>query len=265
MDRSLLTQAEAAFLLSPAARTGGDCIRAALLSLIAQGRIAIAEKAGPTGTLELILGSDNGPAGLAPHQRAVEMALRQYRDGKRLKPTEVIAALQKQFGSGYGCFVHDHIAPELIALGYAVKIETKWLGFIPRSRYGLTAKGHEVAVRLRRELASLDDLPALVAANPAFALQLAHSAGVMLMLSPIARKQIPRLRRLMAQREGDPGLAMTPAPDQPASIAGVESHVWPADRDGCGLLDGVGGVCEVTAGDSGSGDGGDGGGDGGGD
>ena len=84
MTRTLLTQSEAALLLSPSASAGGDCIRAAMLSLIAQGRIAVAEKSGSNAAFELILGSDDGPEGLAPHQRIVETTLRDYRDGKRL-------------------------------------------------------------------------------------------------------------------------------------------------------------------------------------
>lgn len=265
MARSLLTQSEAAFLLAPSGRAGGDCIRAALLSLISQGRIAVAGKSTPYASLELILGSDSGPDGLAPHQRAVEMALREYRDGKRLSASDVLAALQKRFGHGFGRYVHDHVAPELIELGHVVRIDSKWLGLLARTRYDLTAKGQAVVAPLRRELASLDDLPALVKANPAYALQLAHSAGVMLVLSPIARRQLPRLRKLMAQRNDEPGTIVIAGSDASSGVAGFESHGWTGGFDGCGLLDGVSAVCDATA-DGGSGDGGgaDGGGDGGG-
>ena len=236
MSRSLLTQSEAAFLLSPSARAGADCVRAALLSLIAQGRIAIAEKSKPTASQELILGSDKGPVGLAPHTRVIEMVLREYRGGHRLSANEVLAALQKRFGYAYDRFVHDHIAPELIELGYVARFDTKWLGLFPRTRYELTARGQAVVTPLRRELASLEELPALVDANPTYALQLAHAAGVMLILSPIARRQIPRLQKLMTRREGEVGSVVVAGSEPAPGIDGFESHSWATAFEGCGLL-----------------------------
>lgn len=256
MTRRLLTQSEAAFLLAPSGRAGGDCIRSAPLALIAQGRMAVAEREKPFGSLELILGSDMGADGLAAHLRAVEMALREYRDGGRLSGAHVLAALQKRFGYGFGRYVHRHIAPDLIRLGHVVRTDTKWLGLFPRTRYELTTHGERVVAPLRRELASLDELPALVKANPSRALELAHSAGVMLVLSPIARRQIPRLRKLMAKRVGDQGPIVFAGSDTSSSVEGFESHSWIADFEGCSLFDGISAVCDATSSDGGTADGG---------
>lgn len=267
MIRTLLTQAEAAFLLAPRAATGADCIRAAMLALISQGRIAIAETAGHYPRFEMILGSDNGPDGLALHQRVVETALRSHRDGRRLGANEVLVALVARFGSSFGRYVHDHVAPPLIASGHVLRTDSKWLGFIPRVRYDLTPRGHSVVEPLRQRLASLDDLPAMIEADPDRALLLAHEAGVTLVLSPIARRHLPRLRKLMAQRDGGGGTGDggTIAIGAPAEVSGFESAAWPIDTAECALIDGISAVCDATSGDSSSSDSSDGGDGGGGD
>lgn len=263
MTRTLLTQSEAAFLLDPSASAAGDCLRAALLSLTSQGRIAVAEKSGRYAGFELILGSDAGPHGLTPHQRIVETTLRGYRDGKRLDANDVLVALATQFGSSFGRYVHDHIAPPLIEMGHVIRTDSKWLGLFPRIRYELTPSGRKVIEPLRNELASLDDLPALVKSNPDHALQLAHRAGVMLVLSPVARRQLPRLRKLMTKRDGDSGTVMLAGTDTSGSVEGFETPAWNFGASDCGLLDSVSAVCDATSGDSGPSDGGGDGGGGG--
>lgn len=259
MTRRLLSQAEAAFLLAPSGRSGGDCIRAALLALIAQGRIAVAKKTNPLGAYELVLGSDKGADGLLPHLRTVELTLRDRAGGGRLNRVGVVSALQKGFGYGFRRYVHEHIAPELVGMGYVVRLDGKWLGLIPRTRYELTSAGQKVVVPLLRELATLDNLPALVKRSPAHALQLAHSAGVMLVLSPVARRQLPRLRKLMARDDSGSGAVVLPGSDS-GSVEGFETHAWTADFEVGSLFDGVAAVCDATSADGA----GDGGGDGGG-
>lgn len=270
MTRVLLTQCEAAFLLSPRADTAPDCIRATMLALIAQGRMAIREGVASSCTSEVVLGSDSGPEGLAEHQRVVESTLRERRRGGRLSASDVHSALSSKFGLSFRRYVHDHVAPSLIASGHVVRIDGKWLGLFPRTRYELTPRGVAAIEPLKRRLADLDELPALLKSDPDRALRLAHEAGVMLVLSPIARRQLPRLRRLMAEREGDGGYTpLTGMP--PAGIdTGFETAAWPLDPVDCGLLDGIWAVCDATTGDTGSADGGgstggsDSGGDGGG-
>lgn len=263
MIRSLLSQAEAAFLLAPSGKSGGDCIRAAVLALIAQGRIAVAKKSSPPGAYELVLGSDMGADGLLPHLRTVELALRDKAGGGRLDRVGVLVALQKRFGYGFRRYVHEHIAPELIGMGHVVRLDRKWLGLIPRTSYELTATGQKVVAPLVRELTTLDNLPALVEQSPGQALQLAHSAGVMLVLSPVARRQLPRLRKLMDEDDRGSGSLVLPGSDS-GSVEGFEPHAWTAALEIGSLFDGVAAVCDATAAD-GAGDGGGGGdGDGGG-
>lgn len=261
MTRSLLSQAEAAFLLAPSGRSGGDCIRAALLALIAQGRIAVAKQSNPFGGYELVFGSDKGADGLLPHLRTVELTLRDRAGSGRLDRAGVLAALQKRFGYGFGRYVHEHIAPELADLGHVVRLDGKWLGIIPRTRYELTSTGQKVVAPLLRELATLDNLPALIERSPAHALQLAHTSGVMLVLSPVARRQLPRLRKLMTKDDTGFGPLVLTGSDS-GSVEGFQPHAWSADSEVSSLLDGVASVCDATSADGGS-DGG-GGGDGGG-
>ena len=87
----------------------------------------------------------------------------------------------------------------------------------------------------------------------------------MLVLSPIARRQLPRLRQLMARRDTDTGPVMFAPTDTAPGVGGFESHSWSADFGEGTFLDGVSAVYDATSADSGSSDGGsDGGGDGGG-
>lgn len=266
MTRMLLTQCEAAFLLSPRADTAPDCIRATMLALIAQGRMAIREGVAASRTFEVVLGSDNGPEGLAEHQRVVESTLRERRGGGRLSASDVHSALSSKFGLSFRRYVHDHVAPSLIASGHVVRIDGKWLGLFPRIRYELTPRGMAAIEPLKRRLADLDDLPALLKSDPDRALRLAHEAGVILVLSPIARRQLPRLRRLMAEREADGGYTPLTGMPPAGTDTGFETAEWPLDPVDCGLLDAVWSVCDATTGDTGSADGGgsDSGGDGGG-
>ena len=118
---------------------------------------------------------------------------------------------------------------------------------------------------LRRLRDALEELPALMETHPDQALRLAQQAGILLLMSPKARRQIPALRKLLASRGGgDLGLAST------AHIGKSESE-WGSLFDLCEigleldietLFDCVESVGDFTSGTDGSTS--DGGGDGGG-
>jgi hypothetical protein len=126
-------------------------------------------------------------------------------------------ALYKSFGPGFARYVHDVLAPPLIARGLLEVRRSRILGFIPFTRYRPTADTDALRASLRRLKAALDDLPSLIRKDPEQALQLVRSAGALLILSTRAKRQIPRLRKLLASR-GAAVHAVTPAPFEDNTI-----------------------------------------------
>lgn len=113
MKRRLLTPAEAGLLLAPGAATAAGCIQAGLLSLLDAGRIEFEPSSSPfkQSALRLSPRSDGSGEPLPSHLAALERALAEYGKGDRLVATQVVHALQKRFGYGYGRYVHDELAP----------------------------------------------------------------------------------------------------------------------------------------------------------
>lgn len=207
MDKRLLTPAEAALLLAPTGATAEKCLQAALLSLLDSGRIAVEQSAKPLKHAALLLtpSSTATAARLPAHLAAVEMALAGYGKGNRLVASQVVHALQKRFGYGFHRFVHHEVAPSLMARALLSRRDSKWLGLFPRIQYWRTPPGDELAAPIARMMAAVERLPLLIRSDPEQALRLAHAAGVLLVLSPRTRRQIPKLRKLLAERGDDAG------------------------------------------------------------
>lgn len=264
MDGKRLTPAEAVFLLEPKASAASHCLQAALLNLLDAGLIAVEPRKSIWREPCLILRPGQGSAHLPTHVQAVEQALMDSKAGLRLDRTRVVHALQRSFGYSYGRFVHEHVAPALIARGLVERTDSKWLGLIPRIHYGRTGAGQALVRPLQRLAAALEELPSLIDLDPDKAIALARSAGALLVISPRARKQIPRLRRLIERRGGDPApLVFVEVEErEPEWEQLFELGELALEFDLEGLLDSIEAVGDFTAdGGSGSSDGGDGGGD----
>lgn len=219
MEQRQLTPAEAGLLLAPGAGVATQCIQAGLLSLLAAGRIEFERSTGlfSPAALRLLSGSGGANERLPSHLAALEHVLIDYGKGDRLVGAQVAHAFQQRFGYGYDRYVHDEVAPGLVRRGLLTRTEHKWLGLIPRVRYHRTARGDALAAPLERLMAAVDDLPSLIRADPDRAIRLARSAGVLLVMSPKARRQIPKLRKLLAKRGDDVSLAYLPLePDREA-------------------------------------------------
>lgn len=268
MEKRLLTPAEAVLLLAPTSSSAGTCVQAALLSLLDAGRIAVEPASGPLKRPALVLTRPTAPPGapLPAHLVAVEEALSGYGKGPRLIAAQVLHALQGRFGHGFGRYVHDELAPSLIRRGLLTRLDDKWLGLFPRIRYQRTPNGDALAAPLERLVAALARVPSLVKTDPDQALRLARSAGVLLVLSPASRRQIPRLRKMLAERGDDVGsVSIVPfeSDDEPAWGQLIELGDMALAFDLGDLFDGVDAVGDLTGGgDSSSSDGGDGGGGG---
>lgn len=267
MVQSLLTPAEAALLIEPRTGSSPRCMQAALLALLGLGHIEFSEKNGPSEKRRLtVRRSDEA---LPLHLAAVRNALRDYRHGDgSLSSTQVIHALQQRFGLGYGRFVKDHVAPALIERGLLSSERRKFLGLIPYVRFSRTVRGDALAAPLLRLMRAADDLAMLIAADPERALRLVRSAGILLIMSPKARRQLPALRKLIEQRGDDyPVLTFTYVSDEPE--AEWEQILELGDivlsEETLDLLDSIDAVGDFAGGADGgsSGDGGDGGGGGG--
>lgn len=266
MHSKLLTPAEAVLLLAPKSGTANRCVQAGLLSLLSAGRIAIEQASGPLNESALLLHPPTDGARAQPgHLAALESALANHGKGNRLVSSEVRRALQSRFGYGYGRYLHEEVAPGLIECGLLIRTDGKWLGLFPRIGYQRTSRGDAVVAPLESLMSAVETLHSIIKKDPEQAIRLARSAGMLLVMSPKARRQIPALRKLLAERGEDWALP-THFP-----IESEREHEWEADLELADiaraldigrLFDGLDAVAEFTGG----GDGGssDGGGDGGG-
>jgi hypothetical protein len=268
MDRKLLTPAEAALLLDPLNSTATACVQAGLLSLLGAGRITFERASSLFKQSAIQLNPSAATAAPLPrHLVVLEQALLGYGKGDRLVSSEVLHALQKRFGAGFGAYLREEVAPGLIERGLLTPTNGKWLGLFPRVTYQRTPRGDAVIAPVQRLLGAADELKSLLAANPREAIRLARSAGVLLVMSPKARRQVPKLRKLFDQRrddvtstaslsiEGDRALE----PDDTFEVGDLGLAL-----DGVVLFESLDLVGDFTSGgDSSSSDGGDGGGGGG--
>jgi hypothetical protein len=268
VDQRPLTPAEATLLLAPTDRTATKCVEAGLLSLLGAERIAFEKPPGRFKQSALVLNlSLRTAAPLPAHLLALERALIAHAKGNRLLSSEVCGALQKRFGLGFGRYLRDEVAPGLIAADLLARRESKWLGLITRVTYHRTSKGDKFIAPLQRIMTEVEDLPSLLASDPQKAIQLARSAGVLLIMSPKARRQIPQLRKLLSASGSDvPAVSGLPidADRRPDADQAFEFGDLGVSLEAAILLEGLEAVGDFTSGgDSSSSDGGDGGGGGG--
>ncbi|MCY7279922.1 MAG: hypothetical protein LH610_03330 [Sphingomonas bacterium] len=243
-----------------------------MLSLLDAGRIELAATGNPFAKSALVLRPASPiPASTLPadelpaHIVALGRALTDDGKGPRLTGSQVIHALQRAFGMGYRRYVTDQVAPSLIKRGLLERIDDKWLGLFARVRYVRTARGAAMAVPFERLMLAIEQLPAMIDRDPDQAIRLARSAGVLLIMSPKAWRQIPALRKLLAERD-----------DDGASIAYVAidfEHEGKLDQlldigdmalefDFLSLFDSIEAVGDLTSSSDSSSDGGNGGGGG---
>lgn len=266
MADMLLSPAEAAFLVQPDSSSAGRCLQAALLTLLGQDHVEFGEKTSFFSDRILHLRPGGGRP-LPPHIATVKTALSSYKPGSSsLKRSQVVHALQKGFGMGFGRYVHDHLAPSLIERGLLIRHKRKFLGLIPYTRYERTTRGYAVAAPLKRLVAEIDDLETWVAADPGRAMAMARSAGILLVMSPKAFRQIPKLRTLVQARGNDaPTASYTYSSSDSESdheAAAAISDMRLTD-DVLDLVNSVTAAADFTsAGGGGDSDGGDGGGGG---
>src|SRR3990170_5323247 len=170
-----LLPAEAALLIEPKRSSAGKCLQAALLTLLGRDHIMIGETRGwfvTRRTLRLMPGDGER---LPSHLSVLKNALATER-GSLLKSNEVVQALQKYFGNDYRRYVHDHLAPELIARGLLVREDSRWLGLIPYVRYRRTPSGEARAAPLLRLIGDTENMKTLIRSDPDRAVELARAA-----------------------------------------------------------------------------------------
>lgn len=262
MADRLLTPPEAVLLIKPSSSAAPLSIQAALLALLGMGHVTISEKSGLLRKRMLVVRSNDEP--LPMHLAAVRNALRDYRpNSDGLDGNQVIHALQRRFGLGYGRYVRDHLAPGLAERGLLTAERRKFLGLIPYMRYARTARGEAIARPLDRLIEAADGLKQLIKTDPERALHLVRSAGVLLIMSAKARSQLPALRKLIEQRgEDSPALTFAYVSDEPEAEWDVILDIGDIviSEGALDLLESIDAVGDVSAGDGGSSDGGDGGG-----
>lgn len=265
MDRSLLTPAEAVLLLAPSGGSGAKCLQAGLLSLLGSGHIAIEPTRSAWRQHMLRVLAGNGEP-LPRHLASLKAALAGYRTAPLLTSSQAVHALQKQFGLGFRRFIHDELAPSLALRGLVRHEDRKFLGLVPYRRYRRTPSGEALAAPLARLMEALDDLPRLIAGDPDKARLMARSAGVLLLLSPAARREIPKLKALFEQgRNSDGGgtsFAFSYAADERDEEweTLVELGDFALELDAASFFDSLDAIGDFTGDSDGGSDGGDGGG-----
>lgn len=264
MGDRLLSAPQAAFLIEPAASSAARCLQAALLTLLGRGHVEFGEKESVFSDRMLHLRIGDGEP-LPSHVAVVKASLADYKPGMSgLKRTQVVHALQKRFGLGYGRYIRDHLAPTLVERALVTTERRKFIGLFPYTRYQRTSRGYALAAPLLRLMKAADELPEMIEADPDRALHLVHSAGVLLVMSPTARRQIPALKKLIETRDGDsPTLSFAYVSDEPE--AEWETILDLGDialsDEAVDLFDSLDAAGDFTSGGDGGSDGGDGGGD----
>lgn len=255
-----LLPAEAALLVEPKASSASKFLQAALLTLLGRGHVVIEEEGRLLKRRYLRLQPGDGQD-LPRHLATIKNSLAVNAIGGRLKASGVARSLQKSFGSDFRKYVHDVLAPPLISSGLLRREERRFLGIIPYTHYARTLSGEAAASPLVRMLEEAGGLRRLIRSDPDRAIRIAQMAGVLLVMSPGAKAQIPKLKALMLDRGGDSGGSHYADGGNGGSDlqVGFEVGDWSVFTDATGMLDGI---CSV--GDFTGGDGGDGGGDGGG-
>ena len=261
MTEGTLLPAEAALLVEPRRSSASQCIQAALLTLLGRGHIAIEEQGRFLKTRYIRLRPGNGEP-LPRHLATLKNALDVYTRFGMVRSDQAVRSLQKAFGLDYRKYVHEVLAPPLISAGLLKREERKFLGLIPYLHYERTMAGEAKVRPLIRLIEEAGGIKKLIKQDPDRAIRIARMAGVLLVLSPAAKAQIPKLKALMAERgtdSGGGGYYADGGSDEEGWQLGVDCGSFDFSADVGGWLD-----CISSVGDFTGGDGGDGGGDGGG-
>ena len=260
MTTEPLLPAEAALLIEPKRSTAPQCIQAALLTLLGRGHIAIEEEGRLLKQRFMRLRPGDGEP-LPRHLATVKNALDVHTRFGMVRSDQAVRSLQKAFGSDYRKYVHDILAPSLISRGFLKREERKFLGLIPYYKYQRTDAGDTKVRTLVRLLDEAGGIKKLIRTDPDRAIRIAQMAGVLLILSPAAKAEIPKLKALMAERSGDVGGAyyVDGGSDESDWQLHVDAGSFDFSTDVGGWFDSVGAVGDFTGGDGGGGDGGGGG------
>ncbi len=140
MTNAPLLPAEAALLIEPSVSSAGKCIQAALVTLLGRGHLAIEEEGRFLKKRYLRLRPSDGEP-LPRHLATVKNALDVYTGFGMVRSDQAIRSLQKAFGNDYRKYVHDVLAPPLIANGLLKREERKFLGLISYFHYERTMAG----------------------------------------------------------------------------------------------------------------------------
>jgi hypothetical protein len=248
-------------------------MEAGLLQLLANRRIAIGEAAKDRQSPMLMLRepiNEPGPDSVQ-HLAALELCLRDAAGGGSLVGSSLASALQDRFGPAYKRFVHDEVAPSLVHRGLLKREDGKLLRLFPRIRYARTPAGDALAAVIQPRLFAAARIPALLKTDPGAAVRTARAAGLLLILSPKARRAVPALRKACAEYDDvDAVLALLSEEDRDTGdlecLLDLEALALSMDFEALlGALEVViDAAADAAAGSSdGGGDGGDGGGGGG--
>lgn len=273
-----LSPAEALVLLDTKGATGREAFKVTVMSLLAQGAIAIKEESRKgmfrtTKTTRIFPG--NPLAGLPAHVQAV-LSLIGSRgiDGVEMKSLATTA--QKTFGPGLYTFKTSHVLPALLQRGLVKSEQETRMLFFKVASWPLTAAGMMEKNRLEAVIARARMLPELLQTDKAEAAAIVLAAGGVLLLIPQLKPYYGQMAALRAPPLNDHGSGDSNWANLGSSgsatgtdsldFAGFDSSALDTLDSGMASFDASfdSSFSDGGGGDSGGGDSGGGGGDGGG-
>ena len=206
MTDTPLSPAEANFLLKPNATGGMPSIKLTLMFMLSKGVLRIEQTESPglfrtksTPHLRIAAEPPDAPPPIAALLAVVRTA---QAAGGTIKA--VIAEANKAFGTGCGLFNANFVVPPLIARGYLTEKKILFL-----RAYHVTEAGEIERAQIRSALFKANDLPRLVASDPAQAAAVAASLGALILLSDKATKQFKPLADAVRAQGGQDYSAFT--------------------------------------------------------
>ena len=288
----VLSPAESLVLLDTAGSTGREALKITLMSLMAQGVVAIEQRAkkglfGTSKTAALRRARDLAPGAPAHESIVADMVRWTELEGGEMKTLAQHA--RKAFGDKLERYKSLHVLPALLARGLVREESARTLLFFTRKTFPLTDAGTAQRIHLQGQMQQARRLPELLHSDPAAATAIMLAAGgSLLLVSELAPLygQLAALRRSHAagyassdgpdsdsgstrhhppgEAPGDSGDAagqqMTALGDGDFDLGGFDGDAFASFEDGIGALDAsFDSSFGDSSSDSGGGDGGGGG------
>jgi hypothetical protein len=203
-DPTPLSAVEAFVLLKPMSARGRDTIKLAMMTLIAQGTMAVVKQE------RRVLGFT---------RRTTELRLRGSRrilfpGARRLidmvgpagcTMQEFVARARRAYGANLKRFLTQEVHPALLRRGLLTQRQQRFLLLFMRTHWDLTPAGQGERARVERAVERAREIPDFLDRDPAQAAAIAFSLGSAVLLVPELKHHYQQLAQAMRDHGGDGG------------------------------------------------------------